>query len=455
MTIKTFTPHTGELLKEYQTLSKEELNEVLNNTHEAYKAWSTTSFAERAKKLTRTASILEDEKKACAELMALEMGKPISQGITEIDKCISLCHYYAEHAEKHLATREIETENSKSYVCHRPLGTVFAIMPWNYPFWQVLRFLCPTLMAGNAGLLKHAPICTGTALKIESIIEQAGFPKHLFRSLVMDEKLSEEVIAHKSVIAVTLTGSERAGSAVGQLAGKHLKKIVLELGGSDPYVICDDANLELACDQIVRSRMNNSGQVCIAAKRVIVTQKNYQQLSDLILEKLKAIKMGNPLESACQFGPMARLDLRNELHKQVEQSVADGAKLILGGEIPKEKGFYYPPTMLVDVEPGMEAFEHELFGPVMCLIKANDEEHALKLANQTPYGLGAAVFTEDLEKGEHIACNVLQAGACFVNKFVGSDPRLPFGGIKLSGYGRELSKEGLLEFVNTKTIVVK
>lgn len=455
MAIRTVTPHSGELLKEYKTLDKDELLTLLEQTHLSYQAWQQTGFSERSAKLIKTAEIFEEEKQACAELMAMEMGKPITQGLAEIDKCIKLCHYYAENAEQHLAPRHIETENSKSYVCHRPLGTVFAIMPWNFPFWQVMRFLCPTLMAGNAGLLKHAPICTGTALKIEEIIERAGFPKHLFRALVMDESLSEDVIAHPSVIAVTLTGSERAGSAVGQLAGRHLKKIVLELGGSDPYVICDDADLDLACDQIVRSRMNNTGQVCIAAKRVIVTTKNYASLQEKILTKLKDIEMGNPLDADCQFGPMARLDLRDELHKQVEKSVKDGAKLILGGEIPNKQGFYYPATMLVDVKPGMEAFEHELFGPVMCLIEASSEEEALKLANQTPYGLGAAIFTQDLEKGERIARDELQAGACFVNKFVGSDPRLPFGGIKLSGYGRELSKEGILEFVNTKTVVVK
>lgn len=455
MTIDTTNPETGEILERYESLDEGQLAELLDANHKAYLSWRHTSFQERSDKLSQLAIVLEKEKDNCATIMAKEMGKPIAQGRLEIDKCIKLCHYYAENAESQLADKAIQTESSKSYVCYRPLGTVFAIMPWNFPFWQVLRFLCPTLMAGNAGLLKHAPICTGTALKIEEMVREAGFPQDLYRSLVMVDSMSEQVIKHHSVIAVTLTGSERAGSAVSQIAGKHLKKIVLELGGSDPYVICDDADLDLAAEQVIQSRLNNTGQVCIAAKRIIASKQIMGDFRDKIIALVQNYEMGSPLDENCNFGPMARLDLRDELHQQVQKSIQGGATLIQGGEVPDRTGFYYPATIIENVNPGNEAFDHELFGPVVSMTTADSEDHALTLANQTPYGLGAAVFTQDIDKGERIARDVLEAGACFVNKFVGSDPRLPFGGIKLSGHGRELSQEGILEFVNAKTVVVR
>jgi succinate-semialdehyde dehydrogenase/glutarate-semialdehyde dehydrogenase len=455
MAIETVNPHTGKLLKSYDEMSVDETAKIIDQTHEAYLEWQHTDFKLRANLLRKAGEILVNKQDEFATLMAMEMGKAISQGRGEVLKCAKVCNYYADNAEKFLSPREIKTENQKSYVCYRPLGIVFAIMPWNFPFWQVFRYLCPTLMAGNAGLLKHAPISTGTGFAIEGIIKEAGFPENIFKHLALTDDVAASVIKNPKVIAVTLTGSERAGMIVGGLAASNLKKVVLELGGSDPYVICDDADMELAADQIVKSRMNNTGQVCIAAKRVIASPQTTATLQELILPKLDNYIMKDPLEEDCNFGPMARGDLRDEVHAQVEASIKEGATLLKGGKVPDKEGFYYPPTALGNVKPGITAFDKEIFGPVICFIEAKDEKDALKLANQTPYGLGAAVFTKDLEKGERIARDELQAGACFVNSFVASDPRLPFGGIKLSGYGRELSEEGIKEFVNTKTIVVK
>jgi succinate-semialdehyde dehydrogenase/glutarate-semialdehyde dehydrogenase len=328
-------------------------------------------------------------------------------------------------------------------------------MPWNFPTWQVFRFLVPCLMAGNVGLLSHAEISTGTALRIEALLQEAEFPENVFRTLLTDNQGSAQVIANPSVSAVTLTGSERAGSAVASQAGKVLKKVVMELGGSDPYLVLNDANLELAAEQIVLSRMNVSGQVCIAAKRIIATREVMPKLQALILEKLKRYQMSDPSLPECNFGPLARADLRQTLHQQVTDSIDKGAKLLTGGVIPDGEGFYYPPTALSNVSKGMAAFDQELFGPVVVFIEVRDEREGVKVANDTPYGLGAAVFTKDLERGEQLAKEELEAGAVFVNGLVSSDPRLPFGGIKLSGFGRELSEEGIKEFVNTKTVVVK
>lgn len=455
MAIETVNPHTGKLLKAYDEMSVDETAKILDDVHEAYLEWQLTDFSVRAKLMRRAGEILVENQDEYAKLMAMEMGKCVTSGRGEAQKCAKVCNYYADNAEKFLSPREIKTESHKSYVCYRPLGTVFAIMPWNFPFWQVFRYLCPTLMAGNTGVLKHAPISTGTGFAIEDIIKKAGFPDNVFRHLALTDEVAASVIKNKNIIAVTLTGSERAGTIVGGLAASNLKKVVLELGGSDPYVVCDDADMELAANQIVLSRMNNTGQVCIAAKRVLGSAKTIATLEELILPKLDNYKMQNPLDDDCNFGPMARRDLRDEVHGQVEESISQGAKLIKGGVVPDGDGFYYPPTALTNVQPGMTAFDKEIFGPVVCFTEAKNEADAVKLANQTPYGLGAAVFTKDLEKGERIARNELQAGACFVNSFVASDPRMPFGGIKLSGYGRELSCEGIKEFVNTKTVVVK
>lgn len=454
MTIKTINPATGAVIQSYEEYDNKKIEESIKNTHKAFLEWKAADFKSRAKHMRRAAEILNAKVDQYAKIISDEMGKPITAAKAEIKKCAWVCEHYADHAEEYLKSRMVKTEMSKSYVTYQPLGIVFAIMPWNFPFWQVFRFAAPTLMAGNAALLKHAPISTGTALAIQELFELAGFPKHLFSVLIVDNTGAAKVIQNKLVTAVTLTGSARAGSTVGMEAGKSLKKIVLELGGSDPYVILNDADLEKAAEACVTSRMNNTGQVCISAKRVILVEPIQDKFKQLVSEKMKRFQMGDPADANCNFGPMAREDLRDELHKQVQTSIKAGAKLLMGGEVPKRKGFYYPPTILDNVKPGMPAYEQELFGPVMCFINVKTEEEAIKVANDTSYGLAGAVFTQNLAKGEKIAAEMIQVGACAVNGYVSSDPRLPFGGIKESGYGRELSQEGIRAFVNTKTVMV-
>ncbi|MGL5742199.1 MAG: NAD-dependent succinate-semialdehyde dehydrogenase [Legionella sp.] len=454
MKIQTINPTTGQAIASYDCINEDEIHAKLKKGHEAYLEWKKTSFNQRKELMLQLARHLKAQADELAHLMAIEMGKPITAGKAEIDKCAWLCEHYAEHSEEYLAPKIIQTEMKKAKVCYRPLGIVFAIMPWNFPFWQVFRFAVPSLMAGNVAVLKHAPVSTGTGNKIEQLFLEAGFPKYAFQHFIVDNEGAAKVIEHPQVIAVTLTGSERAGSSVAGHAGKHLKKSVLELGGSDPYLVLEDAELDLAASCIVNSRLNNSGQVCIAAKRIIVLKSVENELVQKIIQQISAFEIGDPLNAETKLGPLARSDLRDNLHTQVEKSLKQGAKLLLGGIIPAGKGFYYPPTLLTNVSPGMPAFDEELFGPVIAIISAESEKEAITYANQSQYGLGAAVFTRDLERGEHIATYEIDVGVCFVNACVASDPRLPFGGIKRSGYGRELSKEGILEFVNTKTIAV-
>ena len=455
MSIQTINPATGEVIKTYEEMPDNEVETIIDHTHSVYEEWRHTSFAERAEKMRKLAQLLKDNKEEYGKIMTLEMGKPITAAMAEIEKCAWVCEYYAQTAEEHLQDRVIKTEKTKSKVCYRPRGIVFAIMPWNFPFWQVFRFLCPTLMAGNAGLLSHAPISTGTVLAIEELTVKAGFPQGLFKSLIVNNDGSAKVIGNEKVTAVTITGSEGAGKAVATEAGQHLKKVVLELGGSDPYVILDDADLDQAAEACVTSRLLNTGQVCIAAKRLIVVEKVLKDFEKLVIEKSKRYQMGDPLDPNTNFGPMAREDLRAKLQEQVDRSIQEGAELVTGGQIPDGKGFFYPVTILKNVKDTMVPFKEELFGPVIAIIPALDEIEALKMANDTPYGLAGAVFTQDTERGEKIATDLIEAGSVAVNCFVGSDPRLPFGGIKLSGFGRELSEEGIREFVNVKTVSVE
>ena len=386
--------------------------------------------------------------------MALEMGKPLKQGVAESEKCAWACEYYADTAEGHLAPEIVKTDASKSYVAFDPLGVVLAVMPWNFPFWQVFRFAAPALMAGNVGVLKHASNVPGCAMAIESIIEQAGFPKGTFRTLLISSRGVKSVIEHPLVRAVTLTGSTPAGKAVAAQAGGVIKKTVLELGGSDPYIILEDADLDLAVTTCVTSRLINSGQSCVNAKRFIVVEPVADVFTERLTAAMGAKKMGNPLDEGTEIGPQARPDLRDDLHRQVLDSVAKGATLLLGGEMPPGAGSFYPPTVLVGVTKGMPAYDEELFGPVAAIIRARDEVDAVRLANDSPFGLGAAVFTRDPARGERIARD-LEAGCTFINALVASDPRLPFGGIKDAGYGRELGSYGIREFVNIKTVYVK
>jgi succinate-semialdehyde dehydrogenase/glutarate-semialdehyde dehydrogenase len=404
--------------------------------------------------MRRAGEILRERKEELARLMANEMGKPFSQGVSEAEKCARVCDYYAEHAESQLADEDVRTEAKRSFVAFEPLGVVLAVMPWNFPLWQVFRFAAPALMAGNGGVLKHASNVPGCALAIEDILQQAGFPQGLFRTLLIGNKQVKAVIEHPLVRAVTLTGSTPAGKAVASQAGAVLKKTVLELGGSDPYVILEDADLDHAVETCVNARLINSGESCIAAKRFIVVESIAKTFTDRFVAVMKTRRVGDPLADGTDVGPMARTDLRDELHAQVTGSVKLGAELLLGGEIPPGAGAYYPPTVLGNVRPGMPAYDEETFGPVAAIIVAKDEDDAVRVANDTVFGLGSAVFTRDLSRGEAVARR-LQAGCAFVNAGVASDPRLPFGGIKLSGYGRELGSFGIREFVNIKTVYIR
>ena len=454
MALIATNPTDGQTIAEYPEASSLEVEEGIRTAHEVHLDWRRTPFTQRAELMLNAASILRARAREFGELMTLEMGKPVMGGVSEAEKCAWVCEYYAENAQDFLADREVKTDASRSFITFQPMGVVLAVMPWNFPFWQVFRFAAPNLMAGNAGLLKHASNVPGCALAIEEIFREAGFPEGLFRTLLIPGSRVGGVIENPLVRGVTLTGSTPAGRAVAAKSGEMLKKTVLELGGSDPYVILEDADLESAASTCATARLINSGQSCIAAKRFIVVEKVRQAFEERFVAAMAAGRMGDPMDEDTVVGPQARVDLRDELHDQVVRSVEAGARCILGGEVPAGPGAYYPPTVLTDVVPGMPAYSEELFGPVASIIPVGGEEEALRVANDSCFGLGAAVFTRDLEKGARIAREELEAGACFVNAFVRSDPRLPFGGVKESGYGRELSPFGILEFVNVKTVWV-
>jgi len=455
MTMTVVNPATGKTIKTYEELTPAAARDVIAQAHNAFLDWKRTPFAERARLMKRAAHILRERANEYAVLMAQEMGKPVKDGRAEAEKCAWACDYYAENTEAFLRPEVIQTDASKSYVAFQPLGVVLAVMPWNFPFWQVFRFAAPALMAGNAGVLKHASNVPACALAIEEVFRTAGFPANIFRTLLIGSKQVDAVIENPLVRAVTLTGSTPAGKAVAKKAGDMLKKTVLELGGSDAYIVLADADLEAALTMCVTSRLVNAGQSCIAAKRFIVPEAIRQQFEEGFVARMSAITVGDPLDEHTQMGPLARHDLRDELHQQVQESIAKGARCLLGGAIPESKGAFYPPTVLTNVKKGMPAYEDELFGPVAAIITVKDEKEAITVANDSIFGLGAAVFTQDLVKGERIAATEIEAGCCFVNTFVKSDPRLPFGGIKDSGYGRELSHYGIKEFVNIKTVFVK
>jgi succinate-semialdehyde dehydrogenase/glutarate-semialdehyde dehydrogenase len=454
MAQRSIDPATGEVIEEYAEHTPDEVDAAVDAAARRHRSWRERSFEERSVVLRAAADRLEADADAWAELMATEMGKPLAQGRSEAEKCAWVCRYYAEHAADFLAPEPAETDASRSFVAFRPLGPILAVMPWNFPFWQVFRAAAPALMAGNTMLLKHASNVPGCALAIEEIFTDAGLPDGAFRTLLIGSDRVEALIADPAIRGATLTGSTPAGRAVGEAAGRHLKKAVLELGGSDPYVVLADADLEATVETCVTSRLINSGQSCIAAKRFIVVEEVREEFERRVVERMKAATWGPPLDGDYDIGPLARPDLRDDLHDQVERSVAAGAKLLLGGTRPDGAGAFYPPTVLADVPAGNPAREEELFGPVASIIAVSGEDEAIEVANETSLGLGAAVFTADVERGARIATERLEAGACFVNAFVKSDPRLPFGGIRESGFGRELSRFGIREFVNVKTVYV-
>ena len=453
--LRSIDPTTGRTLREYEEASPGKIVSALELASRAFESWRQRSFEDRAALLRRAAALLRERSAESAELMAAEMGKPLGQGRAESEKCAWVCDYFADHAASMLAPEPISTDATRSYLTYAPLGSVLAVMPWNFPFWQVFRFAAPALMAGNVCVLKHASNVSGCALAMEKLLRDAGFPEGVFTALLVGSDGVEALIASSQIRAVTLTGSTPAGRAVAKAAGKALKKTVLELGGSDPYIVLEDADLDAAAEICVAARLVNTGQSCIAAKRFIMLEPVREAFTEKFVSRMRRARFGDPRDPASEIGPLARHDLRDQLHEQVASSVRSGARLLLGGVVPDGPGAYYPPTVLDGARPGMPAYDEELFGPVAVLLTARDENDAVRLANDTPFGLGAAVFTRDAARGERIAATGLDAGSCFVNAQVHSDPRLPFGGVKESGYGRELSALGIREFVNVKTVYVK
>lgn len=453
--MEAVNPATGEIINTYQEHTAQEVTAKIKQTHQAWLSWKETDLKIREELLLKAAAVLKKRKHEFARLMALEMGKPMKAGVSEIEKCAFNCEFYAENAAAFLKNELTATDASKSYVTFQPLGIILAVMPWNFPFWQLFRFLAPALMAGNGAVLKHSSNVPGCALAMEEIIKEAGYPEHIFQTLLIGSKDVDEVIANPLIKAVTLTGSTQAGMSAAQKAASLLKKTVLELGGSDPYLILADADLEAAAETCAVSRLINSGQSCIAAKRFIAVKDIAEEFTRLFKDKMASKVSGDPLDEKTEMGPLARKDLRDFVHEQVLQSIEKGATCILGGKIPEKGHAFYPPTILINVKKGMPAYDEEIFGPVAAVITAEDEADAVRIANDTVFGLGAAIFTKDILKGEEIAKTKLNAGSCFVNTFVKSDPRLPFGGINQSGYGRELGIYGIKEFVNIKTVYVK
>lgn len=452
MKLQSINPYNLEKLKTYDEMSDQDIQNVLITGDKTFQSWRKTGFAERAELFKKLSELLRTNADDYAFLITQEMGKLLTEAHAEVLKCTTACEYYAENSEHFLAD---EIVNSKARISYQPLGVILAIMPWNFPFWQVLRFAAPTLMAGNTCILKHASNVTGCALALEQLFLDAGFSKGIFQTLRVSSERMSAVIANPIVQAVSLTGSTEAGKKVAALAGAHLKKCVLELGGSDPYIVCEDADLEIALNICFKSRMINTGQSCIAAKRFIVHESLYEDFKTRLIQKMKNLETGDPMFTTTTLAPMASIKLRDDLHKQVLQAINNGATVALGGDYPLAKGAFYNPTILENIEPNNPTYKDELFGPVACLYKFRDIDTALKIANATPFGLGAGIVSKNSEQALKIAREDLHAGSCFVNGFVKSRTETPFGGIKSSGYGRELSRYGILEFVNIKTVVVE
>lgn len=451
--IQTINPYTGKIIAGYPEHNNADIDRIIEKTDKAFENWRRLSFSKRAVFTKKMGQLLRKSKEVYAELITSEMGKIISEAKAEIEKCVWLCDYYAENSENMLKPEFIESNAVKSYVRFDPVGTIYAIMPWNFPFWQVMRFAIPTIMAGNTVILKHAPNVMGCATAIENLFDESGFPDNIFRNLIIPVELSEKVIADSRIQGVTLTGSQRTGRIVAAQAGKYLKKSILELGGSDPYLVLNDAELKVSCRTGVTARMANAGQVCISAKRFIVEEGILNQFIEEQKFLLKNMVLGNPMKENTDMGPLARADLLENIEKQVNESVRIGAEIITGGHRLDSKSLFYAPTLITNVKKGMPVYDEETFGPLSVVIPAKNAEDAIRIANDTTYGLGASLWTQDLEKAEDIAANI-EAGVVFINGMTKSDPRLPFGGTKRSGYGRELSHFGIKEFLNIKTVCI-
>lgn len=449
--MKSINPATGQVVREYADHTSSEVKKIIEDVHAEWLTWKKTSMEHRSALFRNAAGILLERKETYARLITEEMGKIIRESLSEVEKCANACNYYADHAAELLEDQVIPTDASRSLVTFQPMGVILAVMPWNFPFWQVFRFAVPSLMAGNAAVLKHASNVTGCSLAIEEIFHDAGFPDNLFRSLIIPSAEVGPVVADPRIVAATLTGSESAGSQVASLAGKHIKKTVLELGGSDAFIVLEDADMDKAVKTAITARMINQGQSCIAAKRFIVIESRSYEFETRVKIALGSLRIGDPQDMQTDVGPLARKDIVEEIDKQVKRSVADGARLVLGGQPVTRPGFYYSPTLLADIKKGMPVYSEETFGPVISIISVKDEEEAIAVANDSEFGLGGSVWTENPEHGEAVARKI-ETGAVFVNGLTKSDPRLPFGGIKKSGYGRELGESGIREFVNVKTI---
>jgi succinate-semialdehyde dehydrogenase/glutarate-semialdehyde dehydrogenase len=451
MAIATINPATGETLKTFQPLDKNQLDQKLKLAHGTFQTYRRTSFDEREPLMMKAAQLLESEKRALAEIMTIEMGKPIKAAISEAEKCAWVCRYYSESARHHLAEQLVKTDAKKSFVRFQPLGPVLAVMPWNFPFWQVFRFAAPALMAGNVGLLKHASNVPQCALAIEDIFLRAGFPRGAFQTLLIGSEEVEYVLNDRRVVAATLTGSEPAGRSVASIAGKQIKKTVLELGGSDPFIVMPSADLKKAAAVAVKARTINNGQSCIAAKRFIVASVIYDQFVEEFVGGMRHLHVGDPMDETTDIGPLATAQILNDLHEQVQRAVASGARLLTGGNKLDRRGNFYQPTALDNLDPEAPVSCEEIFGPVAMLFKVDNLDEAIRIANITDFGLGSAAWTNDAKEQSEFAERI-EAGSVFINGMVASDPRLPFGGIKHSGYGRELSEFGIREFVNIKTV---
>lgn len=453
--IATINPASGEQLAEYPVMLAGDIDTLLRQSERAFRYWRSVSFSERSACMKRVAGLLRAHAEEHARLVTLEMGKPLAQAIAEVNKCAWVCDYFADHAEAFLHPEASEIDGAKCQVSFEPLGVILGVMPWNFPYWQVIRFAAPVMMAGNGIAVKHAPNVTGCSIAIEKLFRDAGFPEHLYCAVHIDldevDRLTGFMIDHPVIKAVSVTGSTGAGRAIATKAGRALKRCVLELGGSDPYIVLEDADLRQAVDVCVAARLLNAGQSCIAAKRFIVRSEVIDEFTRLLVEKMQRAVMGDPFTDGVEVGPIARADLRDLVHSQVERSVQVGAKLLCGGRLPDGAGCFYPPTVLAGVGKGMAAYEEEIFGPVATIIEVSDDEVAVTVANDSDYGLGSALFSQDAERALAIAAR-LETGNCFINAMVKSDPRLPFGGVKHSGYGRELSHHGIREFVNIKTL---